>query len=291
MRILAIGIATLDIINTVDSYPREDDEVRVRSQRMVRGGNATNTLVVLSQLGHTCYWGGVLSDDGDSRYVRDDLTSHHIGLASCEHYAGGKTPTSYVTMSADSGSRTIVHYRDLPEFSAAAFASIDLRDYDWVHFEGRNTADLAQMLERTVSSGTPCSLEIEKPREGIEALLHLPQLILFSKAYAEHKGYFDPEPFLHAMHQLASSKAKLFCAWGAEGAAAMDASGRFQRMPAVAPVRVVDTLGAGDVFNAAVIDAVLRDYDTGKILQHACALAGKKCGQLGLNGLAGKADG
>src|SRR5690606_2634666 len=40
--VLAIGIATLDIVNTVDGYPAEDAEVRASAQRVSRGGNATN---------------------------------------------------------------------------------------------------------------------------------------------------------------------------------------------------------------------------------------------------------
>lgn len=38
MRILAVGIATLYIINTVDGYPAEDQEVRASAQRVARGG-------------------------------------------------------------------------------------------------------------------------------------------------------------------------------------------------------------------------------------------------------------
>jgi ketohexokinase len=59
--ILGIGIATLDIINSVDGYPAEDTEVRALRQQLRRGGNCTNTLAVLSQLGHRCAWGGVLA--------------------------------------------------------------------------------------------------------------------------------------------------------------------------------------------------------------------------------------
>jgi ketohexokinase len=47
----------------------------------------------------------------------------------------------------------------------------------------------------------------------------------------------------------------------------------------------VDTLGAGDTFNAAVIDGCLGGLDTGATLQRACLLAGRKCGQIGLSGL------
>jgi ketohexokinase len=41
-KILAVGIATLDIINTVERYPLLDGETRALSQHKTRGGNATN---------------------------------------------------------------------------------------------------------------------------------------------------------------------------------------------------------------------------------------------------------
>ena len=77
-KILAVGIATLDIINSVAGYPAEDDEVRAVSQRLCRGGNATNTLAVLSQLGHQCHWAGVLADEPDARHIEADLERHRI---------------------------------------------------------------------------------------------------------------------------------------------------------------------------------------------------------------------
>ena len=52
--ILAIGIATLDTVFSVDTYPAEDGEIRADGMRVARGGNATNTLVALRQLGHAC---------------------------------------------------------------------------------------------------------------------------------------------------------------------------------------------------------------------------------------------
>ena len=48
---------------------------------------------------------------------------------------------------------------------------------------------------------------------------------------------------------------------------------------------VVDTLGAGDTFNAAVINGCLAGQATAEILEHACRLAGRKCMQDGFAGL------
>lgn len=284
MRVLAVGIATLDIINRVSRYPHEDEEVRALDQRRVRGGNATNTLVVLSQRGHTCAWAGVLADEPDSQPILSDLRAHHIDITPCTHHAGGKVPTSYVSLSAETGSRTIVHHRDLPEYAAAAFARQDLSVYDWVHFEGRNVAQLGPMLQCAAEAGVGFSLEVEKPRAGIEALLTLPDLLLFSRAYARHRGFADPADFLTA---VAPHGTDAYCAWGEQGAWLRQADGEIRHCPAFAPPRIIDTLGAGDVFNAGVIDAHLRGLNSEAALIHGCRLAGRKCAQEGLAGLQG----
>ena len=117
MPILAVGIATLDIINHVVVYPHEDDEVRALRQSVRRGGNATNSLVVLSQLGYDCHWAGTLSDETDSRLILEDLARYAVDCRHVRRYRTGKVPTSYVLLSEATGSRTIVHYRDLPEYS------------------------------------------------------------------------------------------------------------------------------------------------------------------------------
>jgi hypothetical protein len=50
--VLMVGIACIDTVLTVDDYPAENTKVRAISHRMSRGGNAANSAVVLSQLGH-----------------------------------------------------------------------------------------------------------------------------------------------------------------------------------------------------------------------------------------------
>jgi ketohexokinase len=282
LRILGVGIATLDIINRVASYPQEDDEIRALDQQLLRGGNATNTLVVLSQLGHDCHWAGSLADEPDSQAILDDLARYHIDTSHCMLHAGGKVPTSYVTLSAATGSRTIIHHRDLPEYPAEVFAFIDLSEYDWVHFEGRNVADLKGMLERTRQAGVPCSLEVEKPREGIEVLFELTDLLLFSRVYARHAGYTRPDAFLAT---VPPDGREAYCAWGELGAWVRDSAGDVHHAPAIHVPELVDTLGAGDVFNAAVIDARVRELDPQQALLCGCQLAGRKCAQQGLAGL------
>ena len=285
-RILGVGNATLDIVNVVDSYPHEDQEVRAVSQHVRRGGNVTNTLVVLSQLGHDCAWAGTLANERDAELIRRDLEEHHIDLSAVYTARQGKVPTSYISLSRLNGSRTIVHYRDLPEYQADDFSHIDLNLFDWVHFEGRNVPQIHKMLQRAREEqpNLICSLEVEKQRDGIEALFPLVDMLMFSKDYVLRKGWREPQHFLQAMQQQ-QLKAGISCTWGDKGAYALSREGKILHEPAFSPKIVIDTLGAGDVFNAGLIDQLVQGHGLDLALIGAARLAGKKCGLYGLKQL------
>ena len=285
MKIVAVGIATLDIISRVERYPDEDSEVRILSQRRCRGGNATNTLTVLSQLGHECAWAGVLPQGSDAAYIQEVLRGQQIELRYVRHLTAGKLPTSYITLSEESGSRTIMHLRDLPEYRAKWFLEdIDPGEFQWIHFEGRNPEDLEVMLS-TLSAvdGLRTSVEIEKPRAGIEALFHLPEVLLFSRHYALSVGCANAKSLLQGVaQQLGGQRPLLFCAWGDQGAWALDRQGELLHAAAIRFSAIVDTVAAGDVFNAAVIHALSAGGTPMEALEQGCQLAGRKCAMQGV---------
>jgi ketohexokinase len=292
--ILGVGVATLDLINEVAGYPAEDTEVRALTQRRARGGNAANALEVLSQLGHRCSWAGTLGDDTAADFIRADLVGRGIDLHHGILVSGGVTPTSYIALSRATGSRTIVHYRDLPELTAADFAEVPLGDLDWIHFEGRNPAETVVMLARARRDAPRAglSVELEKDRPGIDALLEGPDLLLVSRAFvlARAGAVADPVEFLAEL--VGRTPARLLVlAWGPEGAWLCSRGGEPRQVPAAPPSRVVDTLGAGDVLNAGVIDGLLRRLPPAEAVNRAVRLAGIKCGRVGLSGLVEAARG
>jgi len=282
MHILGVGNATLDLINLVDRYPQEDEEVRARQQWRRRGGNCANSLQVLCQLGHQCEWLGTLAGDADAQWILQELSRQGVDSPWCPRHTG-VTPVSYVALSAANGSRTIIHYRDLPELDPAAFAAIDLTAYQWIHWEGRVPEALRSMLEDARRrSPARRSLEVEKPRSGIEQLLDRVELVLFSRHFATAVGYAGPQQLLRDM---VPGGVEAYCTWGDAGAWAVDSQGQSFHAPAYAPARVIDTIGAGDTFNAAVIHGRGQGWPVAQALDYACRLAGRKCGQHGLEQL------
>ncbi len=284
-RVLAVGIATLDIVNEVESYPSEDAEVRARAQSFRRGGNATNSLAVLRQLGHDCEWAGVWRDGPEAAPVLEDLGFHGIGMRYCRKAVQGNMPVSCITLNTTTGTRTIVHYRDLPEYDADSFARIPLESFDWIHFEGRNVDDTLLMMQRVRrdAPGLPVSLEVEKQRGDIEKLFPFAGLILFSKAIAGNRG-ITPAMLLQQAGQLAP-QADLVCALGEQGATGVERGGNSVDCSVRNPIMAVDTIGAGDAFNAGMIDARLRGASFLQALRFSCDLAGSKCARSGFRGL------
>ncbi len=284
--VLAVGIATLDIINEVDGFPAEDSEVRALSQQLRRGGNATNTLVVLSQLGHRSHWAGCLAQDAHAHAITADLAHYRVDTRYCQIIAPGHTPTSYITLNRRNGSRTIVHYRDLPEYAASHFKALPLNKFDWLHLEGRNIPECLIMLEHALAfhPNLGISLEVEKPRPNIESLFPLAPLMLISRHYATARGFSDPEQVLSHVRRQAPS-ADIVCAWGEQGAWVETAQGERYFAPAQIPPITVDTLAAGDTFNAGIIHSRLHQASWPQTLNFAVRLAGYKCGRHGLDGL------
>ena len=192
--ILGIGIAVLDIIYTVADYPAEDDEIRALNQRQSLGGNAVNTLAVLSQLGHQCSWAGVYASDQGAQFIHDQLASFAIDSGWSRRQATGKTPTSYIILNSRNGSRTIVHYRDLTEYAFTDFDKINLPGFDCqfaVCLRGSNPGRVDEIVtEEVPAEGAQVKLQAQgrgaqqQDQGGVPAqrVRHAP--VLSSKAFA-----------------------------------------------------------------------------------------------------------
>ena len=282
-KILVTGIATLDIINRVSHYPREDEELRADSQQLRRGGNASNTCSVLVQLGDACQLACTLANDMAGHFLREDIAARGIDFSAHTVLDHGSTPTSYITLNAGNGNRTIVHYRDLEELTAQQFEQLELGPFDWFHFEARNPEHCHAMMLRAKQSGRPLSLEVEKPRPQLEPLMAEAGLIMFSRAFAEARNFSSASDCLQHYARLYPD-AMLTCTWGEQGAYAWQ-QGEILHSPAFPPARIIDTIGAGDTFNAGLIHSLCRHGDLARALQFGCRLAGKKIGLPGFDQL------
>lgn len=285
-KILGIGNAVLDIILTVPHYPHEDEEIRAVKKSTVVGGNVNNSLYVLNQLGHATAICTTVAADSEAKMLLTGLKERNISTDHIQKFIKGRTPSSFVTLNAENGHRSIVHFRDLPEVTFDFFAKIEIEEYDWLHFEGRNLEHLPGMLNiaKTFLSNQPISLEIEKPRDGIEELIPLANLVIFSHHYAQAKGFNDGHALLSEI-QKTTSHSNLVCTWGNQGVWYASPNGEVLHTPAEVINPVVDTLGAGDTFNGGLIHYLIEGFSLSESVNQANKLAAQKCRQHGLDKL------
>nr|XP_046164251.1 ketohexokinase isoform X3 [Oncorhynchus gorbuscha] len=298
-KILCIGLVCLDIINVVDKYPEEDTDTRCLSQRWQRGGNASNSCTVLSLLGAPCAFMGSLAPGHVADFVLDDFQKYQIDISLLSEHPHSSFPTSMIISNVTTGTRTILHMnRNLPDVSAADFSKVDFSQYKWIHWEGRNAEEQVKMIQQVELSNNTLpqqhritvSVEIEKTREPLYQLFHHGDVVFVSKDVAMHFGFHSAASALKGLYHRVKKGAVLICAWAEKGADAMGPDGIVVHSDAFPPEAVVDTLGAGDTFNASVIYTLSNGGGVQEALTFGCQVAGRKCGVHGYDEIVTKTE-
>ncbi|CAG8503815.1 2966_t:CDS:2 [Ambispora gerdemannii] len=257
LRILAVGSAYEDTILYVDKFPPEDGKQRAQRVEKRRGGNSGNTLTVLSQF-PLCQPYFMASMASKEASTIDELTFEEFK----RKFEGVCDEAAMNDLN-----------QDVP--------------FNWIHFEGRNTEEVAKMMDHTDTKEwrNRCiiSVELEKPhRKGLEDLMHRADVVFFSKVFAEGKGYDRAGDFLQVMGPYCKKTASLFCTWGSSGASCFHNPTQKLFSASALPIpSVVDSVGAGDTFIAGVIYGLTQGMPPEGCLRSACELAGRKCAQVG----------
>ncbi|GIF38162.1 PfkB family carbohydrate kinase [Actinoplanes xinjiangensis] len=108
MRLLFVGLVTVDLVQRVARLPGVDEKVQSESVDVAAGGPATNAAVTAAALGATVTLVSAVGSHPLGDLVRADLAAHGVTLVDVTPESPVPPPVSAVTVLASTGERTIV---------------------------------------------------------------------------------------------------------------------------------------------------------------------------------------
>lgn len=287
MSVVVIGDANVDLEIALPTAQHRETHNNPEPQ-IFGGGSAANTAAALARLGVACRFVGTVGDDSYGRFAVENLAQAGVDTSTVESTGDAPTVMVIVVVPPD-GERLI--YVWPPMGGAHAELSIEtakssVRDAEWLHVSGLclrvspARAALLAAMEEARMAGIPVSFDLNLRLENwgwddgfravVEQAVERSDVIMGSAGdeITPLAGIDDP---VAAATALADGDRLVIARLGPDGAVACSGD-RTVAQPGFL-VDVVDTVGAGDAFNAGFIAARHRGADVASAILWGNAVA------------------
>ncbi len=278
--VLVLGEANPDLVLRGDVVPRfGQSEQLLDHADLVLGGSGAITAHALARLGLRV---GLLARVGDDVFGAETLRLLRAAGIDCSHVEVGPEPTGLSVVLSDGPSRatlTLVGAIDAPPPAWRSPADVPATRHLHVSsyfLQRRRAAALPALLPHVRATGARISLDTNLDPvdryDGMAEVLPLVDLLLPNadecRATARALGTVTSD-LVAAARSLAAHGPTVVVKDGRDGALLV-ASDRTLHEPGT-PVIPVDTTGAGDTFDAALVAALLDGRPEAEALRWACA--------------------
>jgi sulfofructose kinase len=279
--LVGVGLNATDTIIPVPEYPARGSKVAFRSANVLPGGQVASAVAACAQWGLRTRYVGKVGDDAAGELHREEFA--RLGVEAHLVVAEGCPSQQAFILVDDKGERTVLWKRD----ERLKLGAEELRR-DWVvdarvlHVDGHDTAAAAMAAGWAREAGVPVVADLDELYPGVEELL--PKLDYFVSS-RDIPGRLTGEADLRkALPEVRERYGCVLAAatLGEEGVLAWDGV-KFWHAAAYR-VKVLDSIGAGDIFHAGFIYGLLQGWGMQRQLDFACAAAALNCMAVGARG-------
>ena len=281
MDVVGVGLNATDTFIPVAHYPERGSKVEFRSAKVLPGGQVATAMIACQKWGLRTRYIGKIGDDSASELHRAEFARH--GVEAHLFIAPGCPSQQAFILVDDSGERTVLWKRD----ERLTLRREELRK-EWVvnaralHIDGHDTAAAAIAASWARAAGIPVIADVDELYPGVETLLRSVDYLITSRDIPSRLTEEpDLKKSLPALQKRFGSRLAA-ATLGERGVLAWDGA-QFHYASAF-HVQPVDTTGAGDIFHAAFIYALLQGWPLQRQLDFACAAAALNCTALGARG-------
>ena len=284
--VLVAGEINPDLILSGDVEPAFGQvEKLVENTALTIGSSSVIFACGAARLGLKVAFIGKCGDDIFGRFMLEQMQAHQVDIGNVIVAKGGSTGLS-VILNRGTDRAILTHPGLIADLQASDIADSLLRQASHLHvasyfLQTNLQPDLPALFRRARSFGLTTSLDTNyDPSEqwrGFDELLAVTNVFLPNET--EAKSLTGAENVEVAADRLKVKTETVAIKLGAEGALGASQSQRV-RVTSI-PVNVVDTVGAGDSFDAGFIYGYLNQWSLEKSLQLACvcgALSTQKAG-------------
>ena len=276
--VLGLGAVAVDELIYVDHYPEVDTKEPVKARGRVAGGLAGNALATASRLGASAAYFGVLGEDDLSKFTLQEFERIGVDCSTVIVDPAARPIHSTVIVENPTGARTI--YFDLSGLKDPSPDLVNLQliqrckvlfvDHTLIH-----TAIKASRLAR--QSGIPVLADIERGKEEHlnELLNTIDHLVIGIEMGRQLTGYYDSQAIVQCLAE--NDYQAVVVTVGAQGCYYAEADRIVHHQPAL-KVKVVETIGCGDIFHGAYAAGIAWGMPVSKAILMATVTAGVKAG-------------
>lgn len=259
-KVVSIGSANVDIFKYVDRFCDSDEEVAIKEMMVASGGQGANIASGLGMLGHESYFFGNLGNDNYTGMLKKDFKKANVD---CSYTIPTNLPNNTVHCIVDKEGKRHLYTYSSSDFSASHFPeklySSDLIVFSSIIKEDaiETYAEIACKAKKnnTITALVASGLFTQKGLDALKPLLkHIDYL------FASKKEIEQLTKSINNFQSLTDIVTNVIMTKGKDGAALLsnkhliESEGKKMK-------NIVDTTGAGDIFAAAFLSAVLDGKD------------------------------
>lgn len=278
---VGVGLNATDTLIKVPKYPERGSKVESASVTVLPGGQVASAVIACAQWGLRTRYVGKLGDDPAAALHRQEFTRAGVEMQIVTA-EGCASHQSFILVDPN-GERTVVRRQDeklllRPDELKRAWIS----NARALLVDGCDTAAATTAAKWARDARIPVIADFDEAYPGIEELMKNVDYLIVSRDFprmiCDEGDLRNSLPLLQSRFRCRLTAATL----GSEGVLAWDGQ-QFHHACAY-KVPVMDTTGAGDIFHAGFVYALLQGWSLQRRLDFACAAAALNCTANGARG-------
>ena len=300
-RVFVLGDANVDIIVPYPKYLNEERSmVEYPSPSLQGGGTSSNTAVALARLGVCTSFVGTIGDDQYGKYIRADFEKEGVDISQLVVEPDLNTVGVFAFID-EYGERYLWGWpRENQAFKVLDEHKISLEklmEGSWIHSSGMSLVydtsarkTIIRIFREACERGIPTSFDLNlrvdngclepEYEKAVREIIRYTTVLLGSGT--DEFAWLGDGDWKENARSFVSDKRTVIVRNGKEGSI-----GFFREGETIAPafkVKVEDTVGAGDVYNAGFIFAMLEGKPLGECLVWGNAVSGFTVAKKGARG-------